>query len=272
MMKKKRIGANKANFYALQRKKRNEKIKRNIGTLFRYALVMVIISAVMVPAFRGGRYLWEKIKTSNMLEIKRVVLVGNKNVKKDSVLNVISADTSISIIGLNMDSIKSVIMKNPWVEDVKMSVNYKKILKVKIKERIPVVWVSMDSSLYLIDNKGALLSPVLGSKYSLPVITGVHRDSVDTVNISNNKLFKKSMNVLETIKQIDSNLYSMISEVFVKENKILVFTISGIKIVLPNSDIKKRVYRLVKIMNRMTFSDKYVKEINLEYERVAYVK
>jgi cell division protein FtsQ len=66
-----------------------------------------------------------------------------------------------------------------WIEDASVSRVWPDRLVVRIRERIPVAFVYLASSVVLIDAEGVLLEPPPQASFTFPVLSGIREDSTE---------------------------------------------------------------------------------------------
>lgn len=267
MRRKKRVGANRMKQIAARKSSRKKKI--NSGRIIRsvaIAAALIISAGVLVT---GGGRLAKHAKSSRFLEIRDVVIKGNQYVKKTDVRQASLVNFPFSLFSVDKKEISKRISEIAWVRDVKVRRRLDRKLEILVSEKKPFAWVC-DDSLYLADESGVLLRPIPGVMFELPLITGIKKDS--TNRIKDVRRWKTAVSVLTLIRERDERLFKLISEVNVKKEKINVYTITGTRIVLPTERTEDRIVKLATLLDHFRKSGKTAGEINLQYERVAYVR
>ncbi|MFY9725237.1 MAG: FtsQ-type POTRA domain-containing protein [Bryobacteraceae bacterium] len=110
-----------------------------------------------------------------------LAIVGLRYASQWKVRHVFDADFGHGILSVPLDERRRRLLAIDWVEDASVSRVWPDRLVVRIRERNPVAFVNLASSVVLIDAEGVLLEPPPQASFTFPVLSGIHEDSPDEV-------------------------------------------------------------------------------------------
>ena len=93
---------------------------------------------------------------------------------------VFAGDFERSIFAMPLAERRRRLLAIDWVEDASVSRVWPDRLLVRIRERRPVAFVNLRSGPLLIDAQGVLLEPPAGTRFPLPVLSGVSEEVPET--------------------------------------------------------------------------------------------
>ncbi|MDQ2948849.1 MAG: FtsQ-type POTRA domain-containing protein [Acidobacteriota bacterium] len=151
-----------------------------------------------------------------------LVVEGVHYASPSQVRHVFAEDFGRSLYLVPLQKRREQLLEIDWVEEAAVSKNWPDTLKVQIRERTPVAFVHLPanrkdgmSQFALIDRDGYILRPRVASKFTLPVITGLHeREPLDDRRA-------RVRRVLRMLKEIGP-LAEQISEIDVSDPNDLV--------------------------------------------------
>jgi cell division protein FtsQ len=167
-----------------------------IKLLLIFLLAVGAVGLIALTFYRYGTQSWRfRIDSSDNIEI-----VGNKNVTRGQVLEVLGADIDRNIFHVSLDEQKKQLESIPWVESASVMRLLPDRLRVELHERVPVAFVSLNGRIVLIDAHGVLMDMPPGSQssFSFPVIVGMS----DNEPLSTRAVRMKVYN--ELVRQLDS--------------------------------------------------------------------
>jgi cell division protein FtsQ len=92
------------------------------------------------------------------------------------VQRVFAQDAGRSVFAVPLDERRRRLLAIDWVEDASVSRVWPDRLAVRIRERQPVAFVNVQSSVMLIDSQGMLLEPPPRAQFTFPVLSGIRGD------------------------------------------------------------------------------------------------
>ena len=112
---------------------------------------------------------------AHVLEVDRIVVVGNERLSRGEVLAVLTGLRGESLIWTDLDSWRQRLLSSPWVRDAALRRSLPSTVEVVISERQPIGVARFDGDLYLVDEQGVVIDQ-FGPQYAdfdLPIIDGL---------------------------------------------------------------------------------------------------
>ena len=159
-------------------------------------LVLGVVGLVGVTLYRYGTQSWRfRIDSSDNIE-----LLGNRNVTRAQVLEVMGGDIDRNIFFVPLAERKKQLEDIPWVESAAVMRLYPNRMKIELHERTPVAFVAVNSRIALIDAHGVImdLPPGAQTSYSFPVIVGMSDNEPLSTRAPRMKIYA------ELIRELDS--------------------------------------------------------------------
>lgn len=92
------------------------------------------------------------------------------------VQRIFAEDADHSVFSVPLEERRRRLLAIDWVEDAAVSRIWPDRLAVRIRERQPVAFVEVESSVMLIDGQGMLLEPPPRAQFAFPVLSGVRAE------------------------------------------------------------------------------------------------
>jgi cell division protein FtsQ len=159
-------------------------------------LIVGVVGLVGVTFYRYGTQSWRfRIDSSD-----NVALLGNRNVTRSQVLEVMGGDIDRNIFFVPLAERKKQLEDIPWVESAEVMRLYPNSVRIELHERTPVAFVAVNSRIAFIDAHGVIMEPPPGAQttYSFPVIVGMSDNEPLSTRSARMKIYS------ELIKGIDS--------------------------------------------------------------------
>lgn len=132
---------------------------------------IIIINAIGIPKQAYEQY--SALAAKAGFEVKNVEILGMKQVDELKVYNMIFESKDLSMPMIDIEKIRADIIKNGWVEDVRVTRRLPDTLVVEVLERQPVAVWQNAGKYSLIDGSGIILEDVTQSNaLGLPLIVG----------------------------------------------------------------------------------------------------
>ena len=140
------------------------------------ALVLVCVSTAMA-GFKVRQY----VTTDPQFNLSHdradaLTILGMQYTSRAKVQRVFAIDFDRSIFSVPLEERRRRLLAIDWVEDASVSRVWPDRLAVRIRERKPVAFVLLHSSVLLIDAHGVLLEPPPQAQFTFPVLGGVRDD------------------------------------------------------------------------------------------------
>jgi cell division protein FtsQ len=159
-------------------------------------LVVGVVGLIGVTLYRYGAQSWRfRIDSSD-----NIALLGNQNVTRTQVLEVMGGDIDRNIFFVPLAERKKQLEDIPWVESAAVMRLYPNRVRIELHERTPVAFVAVNSRIAFIDAHGVImdLPPGAQTTYSFPVIVGMSDNEPLSTRAPRMKIYA------ELIKELDS--------------------------------------------------------------------
>jgi cell division protein FtsQ len=100
-------------------------------------------------------------------------IIGLRYASRAKIQRVFAADAGRSVFSVPLEERRRRLLAIDWVEDAAVSRVWPDRVVVRIRERHPVAFVQVLSSVMLIDSQGMLLEPPPQARFTFPVLSGI---------------------------------------------------------------------------------------------------
>ncbi len=176
---------------------------------------MACIIGLLGAAAYGSYGLHRFATTSPRFAIEDVVVTGNVRATPDAIAKLSGVAPGTNIFSVDMDRMKRAIEAHPWVKSAKVTRSFPRTVEVEVVEHEPKVLVAL-GHLYYADADGDVVkrySP--GERETLPVVTGLTRDQIETDDGEARALLRSAIEFLDQVASRFGNLGPKIAEVHV---------------------------------------------------------
>lgn len=143
------------------------------------ALGVVCVSTAMA-AFKVRHYMITDPQFTLSHDRKDALHIqGLNHASRLKVQHVFAADFGASIFEVPLGERRRRLLAIDWVEDASVSRLWPDRLVVRIRERKPVAFVLLNSTVLLIDSQGVLLDPPPQAQFAFPVLSGVRESETE---------------------------------------------------------------------------------------------
>jgi cell division protein FtsQ len=159
-------------------------------------LVVGVVGLVGITSYRYGTQSWRfRIDSSD-----NIALLGNHNVTRAQVLEVMGGDIDRNIFFVPLAERKKQLEDIPWVESAAVMRLYPNRVRIELHERTPVAFVAVNSHIAFIDAHGVIMDLPAGAQttYSFPVIVGMSENEPLSTRAPRMKVYA------ELIRELDS--------------------------------------------------------------------
>ena len=136
-----------------------------------------IAGLVLIVGFAGYRATMVAAH-AHVLEIDRIVVIGNERLSRGEVLAVLTGLRGESLIWTDLDAWRQRLLSSPWVRDAALRRSLPSTVEVVISERQPIGIGRRNGDMYLVDDHGVVIDQ-FGPQYSdldLPIVDGLLTD------------------------------------------------------------------------------------------------
>jgi len=173
--------------------------RKTIGSIKLLLIVLLafgVAGLVGITLYRYGTQSWRfRIDSSD-----NIALLGNRNVTRAQVLEVMGGDIDRNIFFVPLAERKKQLEEIPWVESAAVMRLYPSRVRIELHERTPVAFAAVDSHISFIDAHGVImdLPPGAQTTYSFPVIVGMSDNEPLSTRAPRMKIYA------ELIRELDS--------------------------------------------------------------------
>ncbi len=165
--------------------------------------------------------------------IVAISLTGSKEVSREEILTTAGVTGRASLLFLDADAARAILMSNPWIGDAAVLKLYPDRLQITVTERQAFALWQKDGRVSVIASDGTVLEPFVEGRYvGLPVVIGNGADSAA----------KDFLAVLNRYPDVRSMVRASI---LVAERRWNLKLINGIDVRLPETDVDAALHRLV---------------------------
>ncbi len=159
-----------------------------------------VVFAITVMALAGTSAAWATLKVRKFVitdpqfvlspaRQDAITIEGLRYGPRARVLRVFAADFGRSIFTTPLEDRRRSLLAVDWVEDASVSRMWPDRLAVHVRERKPVAFVLLDSSVQLIDSDGVLLDLPTQAQFTFPVLSGIRRQDTASQRLERVRAF-----------------------------------------------------------------------------------
>jgi cell division septal protein FtsQ len=133
-----------------------------------------IVALALVAGLAWYR-LTDVVAQARVLQIDRVLVLGNDRLSSGEVLAVLTGLRGESLIWTDLDAWRRRLLSSPWVRDAALRRSFPSTVEVVISERHPIGIGRLNGDMYLVDEQGVVIDQY-GPQYAdldLPIIDGL---------------------------------------------------------------------------------------------------
>jgi cell division protein FtsQ len=165
------------------------------------------------------------VMSLRLLQVKRVIVHGNQRLSNGEVLALLDGIRGKSILELDLDDWRQHVLSSPWVEDAVLRRTLPATVEVTVRERSPLGIGRINGSLYLVDERGAIIDDY-GPNYAdldLPIIDGLSAaPGESSTDVSRAFLARRLIDALQA-----KNLSRKVSQIDVTDARNAVVLLDG---------------------------------------------
>jgi cell division protein FtsQ len=155
-----------------------ESKKETAGLRKRLRRVLAVIAGAAIFTAAAVYMLHRYVVTNPQFALSRdrreaLIIEGVRYAARAKVQRVFAQDADRSVFSVPLEERRRRLLAIDWVEDAAVSRVWPDRLAVRIRERQPVAFVLVQSTVMLIDSHGMLLEPPPRAQFTFPVLSGV---------------------------------------------------------------------------------------------------
>jgi len=165
------------------------------------------------------------IMNLHMFRVQRVVLHGNHRLSNGEVLALVDGLRGESILSLDLEKWRASLLHSPWIADALLRRTLPSTVDLVVEERTPLGVARINGSLYLVDDRGAVIDEY-GPKYAdldLPIIDGLSSAPADmSPDAARAMLARRLLDALRV-----RNMASRVSQIDVSDARNAIVLLDG---------------------------------------------
>jgi cell division protein FtsQ len=222
----------------------------------------------------GGQKLAKLVVNTTFMRLSKIEVVNLKRLGRDEVITLAGIKPGDAMLGLRLRRIGEQLVKNPWIEQVKVRRYFPGTLIIEVTEREPVAVINM-GYLYYLDKKGEVFKPLTeGDRLDFPVVTGINEEDIGKDPVGSRIALKATVELLATLKAGTGFKLDDISEIhYDRGYGFTLFTAGfGVPLKLGNAGFNDKLARLAKIYTAIQAELATVEYIDLDFNDKIIVK
>ncbi|WP_244668457.1 cell division protein FtsQ/DivIB [Candidatus Liberibacter africanus] len=202
--------------------------------------------------FIGGhtRYVINFIDSFIGFSIDKVRIIGNVETLEGDVIRCLELNRSTSLISFDAVKIQNNLLSLPWIANAEIHKVYPDTIEIRLTERIPYAIWQNNSSLYLIDKNGYVISSLKNTRFSyLPMLIG------ENIN--------KAIRSFEKLSTIEEITKLVKSYHWVAERRWDLHLYNGIIIKLPEEKFDTAISNILELQDKYKILDRDISIIDM---------
>jgi cell division protein FtsQ len=232
------------------------------------AVIALSLAVVLVYELYGV------VVHTTFLRLERIEVTPLKRLKQEDVIALTGVRTGDDLLSLRLGRVSEQLMKNPWVEKVRVRRYFPNTLAIEISEREPVAIINM-GYLYYVDNKGEIFKPLnSGDGLNYPVLTGITEEDMVKDPNGSKEAMAQALNLIGMLQGRRGLALADISEIhYDKGYGYTLFTMNGgVPVKLGNGSFEEKLARLARIYGELQAQLPTLEYIDLDYSDKIIVK
>jgi cell division septal protein FtsQ len=257
--------------YRSQRVTANKvKVRRNPLNLARYlrllgrmtvAFACVALLAVMLLT---GRRMLSRITP---FRLKTIAVSSGAHISQEEIISITGAGPGRDLLRMDLKVAAEQLLKNPWVESVRIRRYLPDALSIDVTERKPVAAVNVGYLCYL-DSGGNIFKVVnQGERLDYPVVTGFSEDDLNNDPAGSREALKTICELLAILREKGAFILADVSEIhYDKGYGFTLFTAScGLPVKVGAGDFSAKISRFARIYRELMAQRGSIQYIDLDY-------
>ena len=230
--------------------------------------VLGVLAAGAAMLYQYGEHSWRfRIDSSDNIDV-----VGNDNVSKAQIMEVMGADIGRNIFFVPLSQQKSQLEQISWVESASVMRFVPNRLRVEVHERTPIAFARVGPRIFLIDAGGTLMDLPPKHKYSFPVILGMNPGEPISTRLPRMRTYNGLVQDLDSSGAHYSQDLSEVDVSDLDDVKVRVNDPQGdVLVELGNSDYLKRYRTYVSHVQEWRQQFQRLESVNLRYDNQVIV-
>lgn len=229
--------------------------------------MLLLVSVLAAIVFGGLSFVGLQFRSN--IKFDEVSVEGNKFVDAEAIVALAAVPKDTLLFSIDPIEIEERVTRHPWVETVVARRIATGRLAITVKERTPVVVVTVNGrATHYLDSDGFRLPMIETEVFDLPVVSGVLSTLDGQVRGTSIK------ELLQEIEDLDQHAHALISELTVStDGSVLLRTTpvpggQSIPVLLGSTDFRRKLIRLSAFWEQVVLQhqDEMPRSIDLRYD------
>jgi cell division protein FtsQ len=229
-------------------------------------MMLAAVGIVWAILYGYGTHSWRfQLESSDNIQV-----TGNDHVSRGEIVKVFGGDISRNIFAVPLDERKKQLEEVPWVESATVMRILPDHIRVNVVERKPIGFAQVGSRVQLIDAHGVLMEMPFSTqtKYSFPVIVGMHENEPLSTRGARMKIYLQLVNELDADGEQNSRSLSEVDLSDPEDVRITVDDPDGAVLVhLGSSNFADRFRIYVAHLKEWRQQYQHLDSVDLRYDR-----
>lgn len=249
-------------------------LRHGLRRLQRWLLIALCIAPIIWGIWYGVSYMLAKAYS---MSIDNISYVSRHNlISRQQAMNILGIEHSVNMATLDISGMQDKLKTHPCIADANIHAEMPETLNIEIDERIPVVYVEMETGAETGDRTRLFMDP---AGVLFPVKEEFHRnfmnvptwylqpEDIQELKIGNSINAAKTRPIKELIAAVNAyNLTEIpaISEIFCpKEWKMVITLENGVEVIMQTYEIKDQLARLAMVLEHSRVSKRPLRSVNV---------
>ncbi|WP_168205827.1 cell division protein FtsQ/DivIB [Geobacter sp. FeAm09] len=262
---RKKVAANKVK---IQRQPLD--LKKYLRPLGKVALGLSGVALVCAVCFG----IYRAFSSATFFRLKNVEVSNSRRLTREEILAIAGAEPGRDLLRMNLKLMGEHLMRNPWIESVRIRRYLPDGLSIAVTEREPLAVVNM-GFIYYLDTKGNIFKVLnQGDRLDYPVITGFSEEDLNTDPAGTREALKATCDLLTILREKGAFILADVSEIhYDKGYGFTMFTSSGaLPVKIGSGDFAAKVDRFARIYRELMAQRATLHYIDLDYNDKIVVK
>ncbi len=234
-------------------------------------LLCIAGSALIFTALFVG---YNAITRARFFRLEHIEISETGKVSRQAILEATGITPGDDLLRMDIRQIGEQLLRNPWVETVRINRYFPDSLSIAVTERKPLALVNM-SVVYYMDSKGIIFKSLdSGDNLDYPVLTGFTEEWITTDPEGSREALLQACALLGALREKGSMILADLSEInYEKDSGFTIFSTSGaLQIRIGSDDFAPRIERFARIYSDIMSQKKNLKSIDLDYDDKIVIK
>lgn len=228
---------------------------------------LALAGAILYGSYRA-------INSVTLFSLKTIEVTEAKHLTRDEILGLAAIESGQDLLRINLKTMGEHLLRNPWVETVRINRYFPDTVSIIITEREPVAVVNM-GFIYYLDKRGDVFKVLnQGDKLDYPVVTGFSEEELESDPKGTKEALQSACDLLKILREKGSFILADVSEIhYDKGYGFTMFTASGaLPVKIGSGEFTAKVERFARIYQSLMVQLPSIHYIDLDYSDKIIVK